>query len=207
MNMGVLDVNVKKLREMVGITQEQLAKSLGVGPTTINNIETGYLTAPPVKLVERMAELFDTTVDGILGRKPLEVGERARLIHVVSSLDAKTSLVEKSKIVDGIFIDRDKLRGYDWFGIIIKDNALSGAGIFQGYTAVVKMNAPVKNNDIVVAAVNESDEAIVRIYHKVGDIVTLKTKNDSGLYQNISIDVRKDSFKLIGKVEKCEFEL
>lgn len=205
--MGILAINVIKLRSWAGITQEQLAQNLGTGKTTVNNIETGYLTSPSPKLLEKMAELFNTTVDGIMGRTSLEVGERARLIYVVSSMDAKNSLVEKSKVVDGIFIDRDKLRGYEWFGIKIKDNALSGAGIFQGYTAIVKMDAPVKNNDIVVAAVNESDEAIVRIYHKVGNIVTLKAKNDSGLYKDITINTQEDSFKLIGKVEKCEFEL
>ena len=205
--MGVLDINVIKLRELVGITQEQLAERLGVGKTTISNIETGYLTAPPIKLIEKMAELFATTVDGILGRKPLDVRERARLIYVVSSIDAKTPLVEESKVVGGVFMDRDKLRGYDWCGLKIKDNALSGAGIFQGYTAIVKLDAPVKNNDIVVASVDGADDVIVRIYHKLGDIVTLKVKNDSGLYKDIIIDTRKDSFKLIGKVEKCEFEL
>lgn len=204
--MSVLGVNVIKLRELIGITQEQLATNLGVGKTTINNIETGYLAAPPIKLIEKMAGIFGTTVDGILGIMPLVVRERARLVHVVSSLDAKTSLVEPSKVVDGVFIDRDKLRGYDWFGIKINDNALSGRKIYQGCIAIVKVGAPVKNNDIVVAAVNGRDEAIVRIYHKVGDVITLIAKNDSGLYKDIVVDTRKDSFKLIGKVEEIRFK-
>ena len=205
--MSILSVNVKKLRKRTGITAEQLAESLGVGKTTISNIETGYLAAPPVNLLERMAELFGTTVDGITGKTALDVKDRARLVHVVSSMSAKTAIVEADKVVDGIFMDRDKLRGHDWFGIVVRDNALSGVGIFMGYTAIVKMNVPVKNNDIVVASVEGEDEAILRIYHKMGDIVTLKAKNNSGFYKDIIIDTRKDSLKIIGKVEKCEFEL
>lgn len=205
--MEILAINVIKLRKWAGITQAQLADSLGIGVTTVNNIETGYLTAPSSKIIEKMAILFDTTIDGIMGRTPLDIRERARLIYVVSSLSAKTSLVENNKIVDGIFIDRDKLRGYEWFGIKIADNALSGIGIMKGYTAIVKVDANVKNNDIVVAAVNDCEDAVVRVYHKVGSIITLEAKNDSGFYKNITIDTEKDSFKLIGKVEKCEFEL
>lgn len=206
--MELLAINVIKLRKWAGITQAQLAENLGIGTTTINNIETGYLTAPSAKIIEKMANLFGTTVEGLMGRTPLDIRERARLVYVVSSLSAKTPLVENAKIVDGIFIDRDKLRGYDWFGLKIADNALSGIGIMKGYTAVVKADANViKNNDIVVAAVDGSEDAIVRVYHKTGDIITLEAKNDSGLYKNITIDTKKDSFKLIGKVEKCEFEL
>ena len=205
--MEFLAINLIKLRKWVGITQEQLAENLGIGVTTVNNIETGYVTAPPGKLLEKIAALFNTSVDGLMGKNSLEIGERARLIYVVSSIDAKTALIEKSKIVDGIFMDRDKLRGYDWFGLKIRDNALSGEGILSGYTAIVRMGSNVKNNDIVVAAVEENEEAIVRIYQKRGDIVTLKVKNDSGFYRDISVDIRKDSLKIIGKVEKCEFEL
>lgn len=205
--MEFLAINLIKLRKWAGITQKQLAENLGIGVTMVNNIETGYVTSPGGQLLEKIAELFDTTAEGLIGKSSLEIGERARLIYVVSSIDSKTALIEKSKIVDGIFMDRDKLRGYDWVGLKISDNALSGEGIYSGYTAIVKMGATVKNNDIVVAAVDESEEAIVRIYQKRGDIVTLKVKNDSGFYRDITVDTRKDSLKIIGKVEKCEFDL
>lgn len=204
--MGFLAINLIKLRSWAGITQKQLADNLGIGVTAVNNIETGYVTAPPEKLLEKLAALFNTTVDGLIGETALEIGERARLIYVVSSIDAKTALIEQSKIVGGIFMDRDELRGYDWFGLKINDNALSGKGIFSGYTAIVRKISNVKNNDIVVAAVEENEEAIVRIYQKRGDIVTLKVQNDSGFYKDITVDTNKDSLKIIGKVEKCEFD-
>ncbi len=205
--MKILSLNLVKLRNWAGITQQQLAQSLDVGKTTINNIETGYFTAVPEKLLLKIAELFDTTVDGLLGKTPLEIGEQALLVYVVDSLDAKTSIAQKSAIVDAVFLDRKKTRGYRWLGLKIKDNALSGEGIMAGYTAIVKLDAPVRNRDIVVATVGQCDEALVRIYQKQGDIITLKAKNDTGLYKDIVIDTKKDSFKLIGKVEKCEFKL
>ena len=205
--MGILAINLIKLRGWAGITQNQLAERLDVGATTINNIETGYVTSPPLKFLEEIANLFKTTVDGLMGRKPLDVGERARLIYVVSSIDSKTAIVEAEKIVDGVFMDRDKLRGYDWFGLRINDNALSGKGIHAGYTAIVRVGAKVRNGDVVVASVEGRGEAVVRIYHKKDNIVTLRAVNESGLYKDIVINTEENYFKLIGKVEKCEFEL
>ncbi len=205
--MNILALNIVKLRKWVGITQKQLAESLGVGTTTVNNIETGYLTAVSDKLLEKIAGVFDTTVDGLLGKAPLEVSEQAKMVYVLSSVDSKNSLQETSRIVDGVFVDRKKLRGYEWFGLKINDNSLEDIGIRAGYTAIVKSGAPIKNKDIVVAVAGEDKEAVVRIYHKQGDIITLKANSSSGLYRDIVIDTKKEHCKILGKVEKCEFEL
>ena len=59
--MGILAINVRKLRKMTGLTQGNLSTLINVGETTINNIESGYLEAPPEKILEKIAMIFGTT--------------------------------------------------------------------------------------------------------------------------------------------------
>ena len=47
--MGMLSAHIKSLRKNAGLTQEQLGIRVGVGATTINNIESGYLASPDIK--------------------------------------------------------------------------------------------------------------------------------------------------------------
>ena len=205
--MGILAVNISLLRKRIGITTQQLAQRLNVGVTTVNNLETGYITAPSEKLLEDLAIVFDTTVDGLLGKTHLDIAERARMVYVVESIDAKRPFVEHEKIIGSVFIDRDKLRGYDYFGLKVNDNAMANRRILAGDIVIVRKDCPLKNDDIIVAAVKESDTAMVRTYYKTNDKIVLKAANDSGLYGDITLDCEKDSFNLIGKVIKCEFDL
>ena len=205
--MGILAVNVSLLRKRTGLTESQFATRLNVGKTTVNNIETGYLSAPSDKLLESIAKVFDTTVDGLLGKTYLDIAERARMVYVVNSIDAKRPFVEYDRIIGSVFIDRDKLRGYDYFGLKVNDNSMANRRILTGDVVIVRKDCPVKNNDIVVVTVENSEVAVVRTYHKIKDKIILKAANDSGLYSDITVDSEKDSFNLIGKVVKCEFDL
>ena len=54
--MSWLGIHVKGLRKHAGISREQLAQRVMVGVTTIENIESGYLTTPPIPLLEKLAK-------------------------------------------------------------------------------------------------------------------------------------------------------
>lgn len=205
--LGILAVNVSLLRKRTGMTAKQLAERLKVGETTVYNIETGYISAPSDKLLENIAAVFDTTVDGLLGKTHLDIAERARMVYIVDSIDAKRPFVEVEKIIGSVFIDRDKLRGYDYIGLKIKDNSMANKRVLAGDIVIVRMNCPIKNNDIVVAATEYDSNAVVRMYCKSNNKIILKAANDSGLYSDITLNSEKDSFNLIGKVVKCEFDL
>ena len=205
--MGMLAVNVALLRKRIGITAEQLARRLDVGATTVNNLETGYLTSPGMEILEKLAGVFDTTVDGLLGNTPLDIAERARMVYIVDSIDPDHPFVEYDRIIGSIYIDRDELRGYDYFGLKLKDNSMVNRRLLAGDVVVVRVDAHVKNNDIVVAIAKGYESAVVRTYQKINDSVILKAENDSDLYSDITVKEDDESLKVIGKVVKCEFEL
>ncbi len=205
--MGLLAVNIMLLRKRIGITAEQLATRLGVGATTINNLETGYLTSPNSGLLGKLAEIFDTTIDGLLGNTPLDIAERARMVYIVDSIDPAKPFVEYDRIIGSVYIDRDKLRGYEYFGLKLKDNSMVNRRLLSGDVVIVKVDSPVKNNDIVVAFYEGCEDAVVRTYCKIKDEVILKAENDSDLYTDVRVKEYSKSLKVIGKVVKCEFEL
>ena len=58
--------NIRRLRKEHGMTQEQLADSLGVTVGAVYKWEAG-LSVPEVKLLMDIADLFDSSVDSLLG--------------------------------------------------------------------------------------------------------------------------------------------
>ena len=61
-----LSENIRSLRKEHGMTQEQLANALGVTVGAVYKWEAG-LSIPEVRLLMEMADLFDSSVDSLLG--------------------------------------------------------------------------------------------------------------------------------------------
>lgn len=64
-----IKLRVRELREKCNITQEELADRLGVEPPAVSKWERG-LAFPRMDKLVAMADIFDCTVDCILGREP-----------------------------------------------------------------------------------------------------------------------------------------
>lgn len=60
--------NIKEARQMKGITQEQLAKMLGITQGAVAQWENG-LTHPSFDMLPKVAEALGMTVDELIGKK------------------------------------------------------------------------------------------------------------------------------------------
>lgn len=60
-----IDLNIRKLRELKGLSQQDLADKLKVSSNTIYNYEKGNKT-PNLKRLIQMAEVFDCTLDELI---------------------------------------------------------------------------------------------------------------------------------------------
>ena len=58
---------IRQLREARGMTQQDLAKTIGVSQATVSDWEKGKINPDLVRAV-KLADLFDTTLDVIYGR-------------------------------------------------------------------------------------------------------------------------------------------
>lgn len=59
------DLNLKKLRQTKGLTQNELAKLLAVPQSVISDYETGKLD-PSLKRAIELAIIFDVTLDELI---------------------------------------------------------------------------------------------------------------------------------------------
>ena len=61
--------SIKELRVRRSLSQEQLARQLGISQQTVAKWESGR-TAPKPIMIKRIAECFDVSADYLLGIKP-----------------------------------------------------------------------------------------------------------------------------------------
>ncbi len=66
----VREMNIKQLREQRGMTQEELANRLGVKYPAVSKWERG-MAYPSMNTVIKMAELFQVSMDVVLGLAPI----------------------------------------------------------------------------------------------------------------------------------------
>ena len=82
-----IGTNIKKLRKERGITQEDLAQSLGITPNAVSQWERNR-TAPDISQLPLLADIFGVSADVILGidvtgrsGEIKEFSEKCELLH------------------------------------------------------------------------------------------------------------------------------
>ena len=83
---------VKKLRIKSGLTQNQVAESLGVTPGYISNVENNR-TAMSLRVLTYYARLVGCSLDSLVGELEPEYSETAldrKLYQVITKLDTNT---------------------------------------------------------------------------------------------------------------------
>ena len=93
------------LRKSKNMTQQELAKNLGIGKTTISNYETGY-SSPDIEMLSKIATYFNVSADFLLGREKKYIadsfqitGEEKEVIKSYRNLTAENKNVFNSFIV------------------------------------------------------------------------------------------------------------
>lgn len=102
---------IKELREIKQITQEELAKYLGVAPQTVYKYEK-EINEPDLKTTSKIAEYFNVTTDYLLGRtdipdmlnEPIQIAASMKDGLDISDMDED----EKKFINDFIAMARKK---------------------------------------------------------------------------------------------------
>lgn len=72
--MAEVKLRVRELREQLGITQEELARRLGVEPPAVSKWDRN-LAYPRMDKLVAMADIFGCTVDDIICRKQIQDGQ------------------------------------------------------------------------------------------------------------------------------------
>lgn len=115
--MSKVSANIKSNRIEKGMSQSDLAKLLDVKPATISAWEVGR-NEPDIGALSKMAEIFDTTIDALVGRPPNIDGISADLAALIGQF-ADLTAEDKRAVLTVVAALRGKSRpssGTDGFG-------------------------------------------------------------------------------------------
>lgn len=169
---------IKALRTERGIKQADLAQRLKVGQNTISNWENGK-TEPDTDLLQAIAQIFNTSVDDILGFAGAKNSDDAVRIPVFSRVAAGIPIEAIEDVVDWEEIPRALCSGErQYFALRVSGDSM-WPDYLQGDTVIVRRQDTCESGDDCVVYVNSTDATLKQV--KLGDCgeLTLIPRNQS----------------------------
>lgn len=169
-------VDLRRIREQLGLTQQQLADALRTTRVSVARYEAGMRRIPGmVKVaVEQLGRSTEIPMAGVVAAgSPIEPVQQSELVDVPPSM----------------------LRGSNTFALRVKGESMKDEGILPGDLVVVRKQETAQNGQTVVALVNQ--EATVKTYFKKAGHIELHPANAA--MQPIVVQ-RSDAFHIEGVV-------
>lgn len=201
--MTTIGERIKKRRQELGYSVEDIAKKLGKNRATVYRYESGDIENMPTYVLEPLAIALDTTPAELLGweRKQVYdayadafndlVGGNKDISHasmqkypVLGRVACGKPIIENEEydvLSDGRGIKADAV-------VIARGDSMTGARIYDGDIVFVRLQNMVENGDIaVVEVINDDTEdaevTLKRFFRYSDDIVVLRAENP--LYQDM----------------------
>lgn len=196
-NMGTI---IKKRREQLGISQEQLANILGYkSRSSINKIELNHTDLPQSKIIA-LAKALSVTPAYLMGWEDLEQPTPKSndyptvRIPVLGDVAAGVPILAQQDIIGYEDIPADMAKTGEYFGLKIKGDSMEPK-IHDNDIVIVKSMSNAENNDIVIAMIN--NEATCKRLHKYSNSVVLTAINSD--YKPIEV-TPDENIQILGKV-------
>jgi repressor LexA len=148
--------DLKRMREQLGLTQQQLADALRTTRVSVARYEAGMRRIPGmVKVaIEQLGRAPEIPMAGMVAAgSPIEPVQQSELIDVPPSM----------------------LRGGNTFALRVKGESMKDDGILPGDLIVVRKQESARNGQTVVALVNQ--EATVKTYFQKATHIELHPAN------------------------------
>lgn len=153
---------LKELRQKKGYSQQDLANLLFVNQTAVSQWERG-VTTPSPNIQLRLCELFETSLDYLMGREPLNQPTPTGIkIPVLGYVRAGVPLEAVEDILDYEEIPAELAAQGEFFALKIKGDSMQPR-IMEGDVVIVRKQPDVDSGDIAVVLVNGSDATIKKL--------------------------------------------
>lgn len=102
---------LKERRRILGLSQEELAKKVGVTGRTVQNYELGTRAPQNIEIVQKLATALDTSVEYLLGSDGILVIEAREMGGSRSARDVHALVSELTGLFAGGEIDEEEKDG------------------------------------------------------------------------------------------------
>ncbi|MGN1250748.1 MAG: LexA family protein [Candidatus Spyradocola sp.] len=192
---------IREMRLKKGISQKELAAKLHVHQTAVSQWENGR-TSPDNELLSKIADVFDISVDYLLGRENAELSSPTDLyvkIPVLGEVQAGLPMEAIENILDYEEINFALSTTGEYFGLQIRGSSMEPRMI-EGDVVIVRKQEDAESGDTVVVLVN-GDDATVKKLKKMPDGIMLIPNNPAfePLYYSAK-EINELPVRIIGKV-------
>jgi repressor LexA len=200
--------NLRKLRNLEGWTQEQVANKLGVSKQTYSHYENEK-RKPGLEMILKLGEIYDVNIQSIfngdeysseLMQKPPETYEVGPVVYldVVGSISCGNGTYAYQDIEGQEATPRDWLNGGNYFYLRAKGDSMIGERIMDGDLLLIRQQDEVENGEIAVVIIN--DEAVLKKVTKTNEVVILESANPK--YPTKVFSIADNNVRIIGKLKQ-----
>lgn len=188
---------LKMLREQKKLSQDELAKLIGVDRTTINKYESG--ASKPTRKLEELARVFDVSSDYILGIQQLDLTKMSpenKKVPIIGTVKYGPDGLAYEYLDGFVFVDKNL--GGDIRAFRCNDDSMTGLGIFEGDIAIVRIQEDVEDGKLAVVIIN-GDEGTLKKVRKHDDVIILESANPT-YPARIFSGIEVNTIHIVGKV-------
>ena len=171
---------LQRLRKKKKWTQQQVADKLGISPVTVSGWEIGKrIPEPP--MLPRIAQLFGTTVDNLLGySKTAESFKAGDVVYVpmygsVAIIEGRLAFLDFHGTYPVPAEAAKVPRGVQAVLVAVPDSSMATAGIGEGCMVLTHANADVNPGDICLSIIENTQTRIRYCREVQADLVVLQT--------------------------------
>lgn len=198
---------LKILREEKNLNQADVANFLNITSAAAGQYERGVRDLSTDKLI-KLANFFGVTTDYLLGISNTRVSNGADLnnllhIPVLGKVPAGVPVLAVENIIKYLPISPDMFSIKDdqeLFFLKVDGESMNNI-VDNGSYVLIKKQEYAENGDIVVALVNNDDEATLKRYKIIDkQFVMLEPDSSNPEFEPIIVNLKNQTFRIVGKV-------
>lgn len=200
----MLGDKVKKLRKEMKITQEELAKRIGVVQSTIGMIESNKKIGNQSTL-KKLANFFGVSLDYLLNDDIKEEFEKIDInmsfipIPIVGTIRAGEPILAEDNIQGYIPVLRNSLKlDGDYFALKVKGDSMN-MEFNEGTILIVEKTPCIENGEIGVIRIDGLEATVKKIVIN-GEMITLIPMSTNQKHIPQMYNMKNDDIEIIGRV-------
>lgn len=202
--------NIKRLRELNGMSQSDFGKIAGVTDKAVSTWEAG-IKEPRMGAIQKIADHFGIKKSNLIEENGLEkdfatsvIPLNNHRIPVLGYISAGLPLYAEQQIIGYTLTDLNG--GAEYFGLVVKGDSMTAARIHDRDILIVRRQSCVDNGDIAVVMV-DGENATVKRFRQDGNMVTLMPQSYNPEHQPQLYSLKDTDIRVLGKVVRIQVDV